>query len=860
MIALRGRDIMYQAPVDLLWAKKPYNEDDIQGIVPLREHLYNVVNEITRLWDMWVSRGVKKTCQIEEDLARKLLIFLGYTHDLGKASPAFQLKESFKTPDCDDFIRQRIEQAGYKVGNLYPNRNNTPHALVSYDILKQAGLDESICVIVGGHHGKPPEKQSSLKKQGYLENCGYDCEKWKGAQQQLLAEACRIIEMPVEEIKNIKLPISAQVLFSGLLIYADWLASTEEDISLPTMWRTADLSNPYEMRFNIKFPRPVQKNLELIINEAKNPGIFIIEAPMGEGKTEAALVASELLAAKSGTRGIYFALPSQATSNAMFERVLNWLTTFDQDANIRLVHGKSHLNETYEALRYSMNTEDDTHITVHEWLSGRKKGILSDFNIGTIDHVLMAGLKQKHLAMRHLGLASKVLIIDECHAYDIYMQSYLLKTLSYLGAYGVPVIILSATLPTATRQKLIGAYLNQTVDGSEAWATSLAYPLITYTEGQKIMINEIPANKERRDLKIAVKLLEDRDVLSTLKEKIIDGGCVGLIFNTVRKAQNAYNIIAQEFGTEKVELLHSGFIAIDRATKEEQLVSVLGKANLGKRESKIVIGTQIFEQSLDIDFDMLFTELCPMDLLLQRIGRLHRHDRWRPDHLTLPTCYVIGAIDETNLDKGSAYIYGEDLLLSTLHALPSQIHLPNDIPRLIADVYEEYLLNPDDKQRSLAQKAESYQIVASDELITLLGWLENPIQNDVEGEARVRHGDDSLEVLVVQRKNETLHLLPWVNNGEELSVFTLPHYHAKAIASCSVRLPYAFSYLLGDTIDVLESEMQREGIVDSWYENYLLKGQLVMILDENLMINIGGKIMQYSKNTGLSLKEEAYAR
>jgi len=171
---------------------------------------------------------------------------------------------------------------------------------------------------------------------------------------------------------------------------------------------------------------------------------------MGEGKTEAALAACEVLSQQCRFRGIYFALPTQATSNAMFKRILDWLDTFgdEQQYSVRLVHGRAEFNDEYVGLKPSekinIETEDgdenNSVALVHEWFSGRKAGLLADFAIGTIDQVLMAGLKQKHLVLRHLGLANKVVIIDECHAYDVYMESYLLKALNWLGAYGIPVV------------------------------------------------------------------------------------------------------------------------------------------------------------------------------------------------------------------------------------------------------------------------------------------------------------------------------------------------------------------------------------------------------------------------------------
>ena len=210
--------------------------------------------------------------------------------------------------------------------------------------------------------------------------------------------------------------------------------------------------------------------------DTNDPGIFIFEAPMGMGKTEAALYGVELLAQKKGASGLFFALPTQATTNGIFPRVEKWLTDivddFDENLSLRLVHGKAYLNEDFQRLAKNINTdanyEDHPSVIVN-------------------DQFLLLSLKQKHLFLRHLGFSKKVVVIDEVHAYDAYMNQYLYQALKWMGAYNVPVIILSATLPAEKREELIKEYLigkgiktrKQKHDRQIAKDT---YPLITYIE------------------------------------------------------------------------------------------------------------------------------------------------------------------------------------------------------------------------------------------------------------------------------------------------------------------------------------------------------------------------------------------
>ena len=639
-----GRNVKENRRLAALWAKKP-KDDEPDYIESLQDHLNKTAEVARGLWKTWLPNTLKK--QLDE----RLFIFFAYTHDLGKACPVFQLKRGYKTCTVDDKIYDGLLRAGF-VLKKYHNETCTPHALVSFGILRRHGFDDSVSVVIGGHHGKPPTKDQLISLNDYEDNCGFDEDSWLQAQEALLEEALIISGMTREEAIEIVISRPQQVLYSGLVILADWIASSEWVGEMPTMWKPHIPIEIYNNRFGIESPRPVQSKLVEIVKSSNSPGIYVVEAPMGEGKTEAALAAAEILANKFGYRGVYFALPSQATSNAMLTRVKNWIEHFDEQdgaLSIRLAHGKAELNEEYDGISFSGYNSDkedgDSSVTVHDWLVGRKKGILADFTVGTIDHILMAGLQQKHLALRHLGLANKVLIIDECHAYDVYMESYLLTAIRWLGAYGVPIIILSATLPIDRRNSLIEAYLarvkragslNREENNREK---SLAYPLITYTDEQCVESLPIEEKTDGRSKVIEVENIEEDDdkLIEVLDTVLVDGGCAGLIFNTVKKAQEAYGKIAGKFGEDTVELLHAGFVAIDRAKREKDLLVSLGKDSTGRPEKRIIIGTQVFEQSLDIDFDVMFSQLCPIDLLLQRMGRLHRHFREsRPSGVAKP--------------------------------------------------------------------------------------------------------------------------------------------------------------------------------------------------------------------------------
>ena len=305
------------------------------------------------------------------------------------------------------------------------------------------------------------------------------------------------------EWRDVELSAQFQVVATGLVIISDWIASNEtllpflggrlpevsenagrgrwalDRLALLPPWQPGDLPDTVDDLFAVRFqfpegaePRPVQRAACEAVGAMSEPGLVIIEAPMGEGKTEAALAAAEIMSRRWGAGGLQVALPTQATSDAMFDRVIQWLDTMGE-ANqtvgaITLSHGKARFNRLFQGLLRpgrlaeigcdeEFGTDPQHHlehtVVAHSWLSGRKKSQLANFVVGTIDQVLFAALKSRHLMLRHLALAGKIVLLDEVHAYDVFMNSYLKRVLTWLGAYHVPVLALSATLPAERRHR-----------------------------------------------------------------------------------------------------------------------------------------------------------------------------------------------------------------------------------------------------------------------------------------------------------------------------------------------------------------------------------------------------------------------
>ncbi len=509
----------------------------------------------------------------------------------------------------------------------------------------------------------------------------------------------------------------------------------------------------------------------------------------------------------------------------------------------------------------------------------------------------MGSLKQKHLALRHLGLANKVVILDECHAYDAYMSQYLYKVLSWLGAYGVPVIVLSATLPGEKRQQLIEAYLNKenttapeydpvfdnekpAIPPSPSWATTLDYPIITYTDGSNIEnVCQRKVTGKQRSFNVKLDTLStneeiiSEEIISKLGDLLSEGGCAGIIVNTVKRAQKIAHALSQHFGGDQVQLLHSRFLAVDRAQKEKELFAKLG-ADGDRPQRCIVVGTQIFEQSCDLDFDVLISDICPMDLLIQRIGRLHRHPRHRLFKLRQPHCFLIGMSD-SGFDRGAELIYGKYLLMNTQELLPLHIKLPDGIPQLVQETYrpeglsmspeleEEYKEAKSKHEQRIAKKitkAHDFQISDPHKrLDDLVGWLDTSITDDPSGkrgEATVRDTEDSLEVLVVQRRGEEYYMLPWLAkfNGRKIPSDTPPEVGlARAMAECSIQLPRELCWDLDETIKELEKISLH--VFRAWQQSPWLKGELFLVLDEQLSTELCGYHLQYDQCYGMLSKK-----
>ena len=705
---------------EFFWAKKKKGEHG--GIYhPLLFHTFDVGIVARELWQTGLHKAIRRFFIVElglsEQEALAWLIFLIALHDTGKASPAFIGQD------------QKAQEALRQLGFLFRYVNKKcPHgAITAYvlaDLLQTVSEDNNfprmfgraLGIAVGGHHGTfsgGGEAKQRQRGEG----------KWEDARKGLVEDLARLFQVPLASVPNYSQNHAFYVLLAGLTCVADWIGSNEEHFPYAPPGTTPEQYAPLAQRRareavqavgwanwtppasvatfvelfpSIQSPWPCQKQAETLAPQLTgSASLILIEAPMGEGKTEAAMFLADYWIAKLQQQGCYFALPTQAASNQMFGRVRRFIEGRypDQSVNLQLVHGANLLSEEFTDLRFRTYPEEDgsldeTHgsITVEDWFLPKKRSLLAPFGVGTIDQALMAVLQTRHFFVRLFGLAYKTVIIDEVHAYDTYMSELLEQLLAWLRALGCSVVMLSATLPAGKRQKLLQAY------GGQAPIQSAGYPQMTWISGGKSGAVSFPAVQHRQ---ITVQHLNasTAELTEKLREAVKDGGCTAIVCNTVGRAQAVYRILRQQqlVEPENLQLLHSRFPFAEREKRENRALKSFGKGG-PRPQAAILVSTQIIEQSLDLDFDLMITDLAPADLVLQRAGRLHRHENTRPAQLTQPALWLrmpdIEAGGVPNFGA-SQKIYDLYTLLRSYVAFKDRytIHLPEDLPTIVEEVY-----------------------------------------------------------------------------------------------------------------------------------------------------------------------------
>lgn len=817
------------------WAKT--TAEDLPGIsVEQHGRTAGLVAQV--LVDLYADSGMR-------NLLTSNVPVLAALHDVGKVSPGFQKK-------CSAWMREH----GFTPWETEGCEED--HAKISQTSIARALSADALrlwAAIVGAHHGK-------LKGE-YLQRRADGGDEWEAERQRLIATL--VAEFgPLPAIPP-SYPNGAELWFAaGLISVADWLASDEgtfpadekldRDVIADRVAKMVDRmgfnvgSVEGGKRFDQYFEFSPNDLQAVILEAAERPGIYVVEASMGTGKTEAALAAAYRMLSEHRARGIYFALPTQATSNRLYQRFAKFVRNLCPDTVSRLIHGTSWLNEGVDGISGRSEGID--------WFASSRRALLAPFGIGTIDQALLGVLAVKHFFVRQFALTGKVVILDEVHSYDMYTGTLVDSLVRRLRELDATVIILSATLSRSRRMDLLGGDAAQ----------SDTYPLITVRDEAGCREKMVPKEEDKR---VIIESAGQDMLVAKAIMAAKDGACVLWISNTVASAQEVYRtlIATNRQGGPDIGLLHARFPQFERDTIEQRWLNALGKDSDQRPAGCVLVSTQIAEQSVDIDADLLITDIAPTDMLLQRIGRLWRHSRTRPQVCRQAETWVITPnLDRTQMrtaaaDKivaafgKSAFVYAPYVLLRTwmLWAEIRWLSLPSDIRALIEATYcdapdepeawqvlkERLQAKKDAMAKTALRQSNPWQVALDDEEGARTRWNSCPTANLFMVRRAVRWDE---------RKGAELELL----NGEtcRLSSGLFDVASARSLHRNLVRVP---------RWAVAES-LSRQNRPASWLRPYL-RGDalLVQVKDDGLVSALDGEpvALQYRADLGIVLPEHS---
>lgn len=727
------------------WAKtgKGEFEDGSPQYHPVICHLADTASVAREIVRSYLSQSAINTLkkglgiQDEESLIR-CCGFLAGCHDLGKVSPAFQFQVS-------KVGKALLGDNLYDLWLKMPDRK-TPHGLVTAKTMPEFLLDSGLgshltnrkasqlarrlAIIVGGHHGFFPSHAEIGELDDDLCGMGEDDElQWRRFSQRIFEQLQGYVKLTEADFPS-DCDNAAAMILAGLTTVSDWIASDPKEdggfpyrkngvsfedyqVKLPDLAKNAleqmgwmKAKKGQELTFGELFPknpipRPLQQAAIDLSKTLVPPCLVMVEASMGEGKTEAALYLADYLQHQTSAGGFYIGLPTQATSNAMWARVKEFLGKRYQDekfVNLTLSHSAASLKDDYYKCRLEEQVYDDdgkrsVKVVVSKWHSAKRRTLLTPYGVGTLDQGLMGIVRSKWQFVRLFGLAGRTVILDEIHAYDLYTSTLLELFLEWLAVLGSPVIALSATLPKQTRQKLLSAYAKG-CGHPDIQLPQAEYPRITTFLGGEADVRSFePSKHVCRSLNI--EWVKDDKWKIALKEKLSDRGCVAVICSTVGRAQMVFTELQSYFAPEELGLFHGRFLFVDRDRREKKCLRDFGKESITRPEKYVLVTTQVIEQSLDVDFDLMISYIAPIDLLLQRSGRLHRHeerDKNRPELLKQPTMWLVEPTlnDEGNPNfQESEIIYNRHILLRTWLALRKRncVQLPAEMDDSVESVY-----------------------------------------------------------------------------------------------------------------------------------------------------------------------------
>lgn len=697
---------------------------------------------------------------IDEDTLFSWVLFFLALHDLGKFSEGFQslrqdLFVKLRRCSAERPYTERHDSLGFVLWRKILWKTVWREDWLNLGSQAEDYRQEALCFWAGavtGHHGRPPSVQGRHTSKIRVKT--HFSENDQSAAVAFCREVRRLFlrgvsgakQSPKEMLRTIT---RTSWLLAGVSVLCDWIGSDEnhfplvsEFIPLKDYWSSATEKARIALEAagvlpigpcrstgtsalfpEIAGPSPLQQYVSSA-TLLGGPQLCILEDLTGSGKTEAALTLAHRFMDAGLADGVFVALPTMATANAMYDRLSEaYRRLFEEDSSPSLIlsHSGRRLSSAFRRsilpgfgssdARYG-NREEQAEAVCAAWLAdSRKKAFLADVGVGTVDQALLAVMPSRHQSLRLLGLSRKVLIVDEVHAYDPYMHSLLQNLLRFHAAFGGSAILLSATIPYRTRAELVASF-SEGLGERPPLPADVSYPLATHL-GRRGSREEPVAHRPDLRRTVRVEMIHEiENVCDRIVAAAGRGVCVCWIRNTVADALEAYELMQRQgVPADKLMLFHARFAMGDRLEKEGDVQKAFGSKSAAQdRAGRILIATQVVEQSLDLDFDVMISDLAPIDLLIQRAGRLLRHARDRfgnrlsategPDQRGEPCLAVYGPRPTENPDKDwyskvfpkAAFVYenhGELWLTCRLLSQKGSWTMPDDARFLIEEVFAE---------------------------------------------------------------------------------------------------------------------------------------------------------------------------
>ncbi len=755
-----------------------------------------------------------------------LVGFLAGLHDLGKYTRNFQAKVEAlwpailgSWPGADTPWPPHWQATGLLLqlnplnaafGNLFPNLR---------------GGETSLIAAIAGHHGRPPPPQDSenevkhaLRQGRWLDHTCVEAARYAFDALKRLTDA-----QPAVALNSDTAPLLSWRL-SGIITLADWVGSDADffgpapiDTPPEAYWQIAQLAAKRALEAKglvplegapdpslakiapraAASPRPMQRLAEEI-RLAEGPQLFIIEDTTGSGKTEAALlIAARMIAAGLG-EGLYFALPTMATANAMHERLaaiaahLFATNPAGRPPSVILSHGKAAVSAALAKLaaRPSGDGEETAAASCNGWIADdRRRAFFADIGAGTIDQAFLAILPKKHLTLRQYALAGRILIVDEAHCFDSYMEEELSVLLRLHAMNGGSAIVLSATLARRIRRKIAASFysgLGRTLKQRQKWAAgcaSSAYPLLTHLT--RDVVEELPRELDLRLARtVRIERLESRtEGCRAACGAAERGAAVLVICNAVDEAIAVHQDLTVMRPEGMTHLFHARFAQGDRIAIEDEVLARFGRdADLSGRRGNVLVATQVVEQSLDLDFDLVISDLAPVDLLIQRAGRLWRHMDLRPTESRTeagPKLFVVSPDPSAAVDADwlkaclgrAAFVYKHaGVMWRTARVILArgEFAVPEDLRPMIEAVYGEAAEPVPTGLEAAEMRGEGQQgkdkALAAFNVVDLgPGYGALPSNLRADEEIGTRLGEDMVTIRLARRGNGAL--VPWFRSG-----------------------------------------------------------------------------------------------